>query len=607
MNYKGVALVLGLAIGTLNTAKGQVAFSASGGFYQHTFELTLTANEGQSIHYTTDGSIPTVQSATYQQPLNLSENLYSTRDIYLMPDAPEAEWDPPAEVRHAIVLRAAAFDAEGNQVGAVATHTYLVTDLLQRQPTLPVVSVALNYEDLFAADSDIFSPNGFSPDNDFFTGNFNQHGREWERLASVEFYELDNSGFSQELGIRVHGGATRRKMQKPLKLYARKEYGNKKISCPIFDELPYTSFKRLVLKPFSAAWTPAGIQDLLASKIAQPLRFVSLASRPVTLYINGEYWGIYYLQEAPDERLVEQIDDVEADDVNIIGSWLGLVENGDNTRFNQLMDWLQSANLADTAQYQQICEMIDIDNFIDYQLFEAFIANDDWPANNMRCYQHDESLWRWIFYDGDGGFGDADRRMDEIITYQGDEQWPSCKEATLCLRRLLESPIFVEKFGMRLYELANNNFTYGQTSLHLERIQQDISAEIGWQSERYNYPTGKAQWKAAIGRVDDFLRLRTDIFVKQMEALLFSPTTSDKEFTIYPNPTHDYVNIKSSSQSAMWMKCAIYDIMGRPVLTQPIFVSPLHEVTIINLTALHAGIYTLKFSTHDTPLRLVVK
>ena len=599
-------LILCLAALLQPTAHAQVSFSSPGGFYQEAFALTLSAAEGLAIHYTTDGSTPTVLSPRNQQPLTLSPQLYSTRDIFLMQDAPDEIWDPPTNVSHAIVLRAATFDSHGRQVGPVGTNTYLVASLIGHQPQLPAVSIALDYEHLFDTDSGIFSPNGWTPENEYYSGNFNQHGREWERLANVEFYELDNSGFAQPLGIRVHGGKTRRYMQKPLKLYARKEYGEKNIKCPLFDELSYTSFKRLVLKPFRASWTNAGIQDLLAQKIARPLRFVSLASRPVTLYINGEYWGIYYLQEAPDERLIEQLDDVDADDVNIIGAWDGLVENGNGDRFLHLMQWLETADLSDTLQYQQLCSLIDIDNFIDYQLFEAFIANKDWPANNMRCYQHDSSPWRWIFYDGDAGFGNPDFDMVALMVYQGDDTWPSRREATLCFRKLLESPLFVERFGNRLHELATTAFAYHTTRPLLDDIMATVETEIRYQSQRFDTPSNNTQWRKAMSNIDRFLRQRPETFCDQMESLILTPDNSIQQFKLYPNPAHNIVNLQGSSSVPGWVQCYVYDSMGRLVMRRPFFLSSYSCVTRLPLSSLSAGVYTIRFSTSGTHFRLVV-
>ena len=76
MMYKRTLSVLALlGVLTINYAYGQVTFSAPGGFYQHSFSLMLSADEGLSVHYTTDGALPTTLSACYEQPLTLSPSL----------------------------------------------------------------------------------------------------------------------------------------------------------------------------------------------------------------------------------------------------------------------------------------------------------------------------------------------------------------------------------------------------------------------------------------------------------------------------------------------------------------------------------------------------
>lgn len=598
-----MAIIFGGILLLEGTSFGQVTFSHSGGFYPHAFSLQLFAPEGLQIHYTTDGSTPSASSPLYQQPLLLSPALYSARNLYLMRSAPEGQWNPPDEVSHAIVLRAQAFDPQGCPVGPITTRTYFVADLMQHQMQLPAVSIAIDYQQLFDADSGIFSPTGWTEADQFASGNFNQHGREWERLAHVEFYEPTGGGFAQTLGIRVHGGKTRQLMQKPLKLYARKEYGNKKIKYRIFPEKPDDSYKRLVLRPFCAALTSAGIQDLLAQRIAQPLQTLSLASRPVSLFLNGEYWGIYFLQEAPDERLIEQVYGVEPDSVNIMGAWFQL-ENGSDRPFRQLMQWLQTADLSSPAQYQHFCSLFDVDDFIDYQLIESFIANQDWPANNIRCYQYSGAPWRWIFFDGDDCFAATDRNMPYYTTYQGSESWPSSTNATLFFRKLLESPHFLERFGNRLYQLSANHFNYEHTSPLLSAIKNEIMPEIEWQSRRFGFPQDGDHWNHSIANVDKFLRQRPAIFLKQFEALVQMHDTVNR-YLLYPNPAHGEVFVQNGDNTG-WVQCQVYDLAGREVLSTPLFINAQPAQTHLPLSALSAGIYMLHFSNSPVTYRLVV-
>lgn len=603
--FKKMFFLVLIAISGFQMALSQVYFSNPGGFYEHSFSLTMTSGNG-TIHYTLDGSVPTTQSATYFSPLFLSPELYSTRNIFLQQNAPADWWNPPTRVNHVIVLRAAAFDDLGKQIGEECVNTYFISDLTGYAPRLPLLSITIDPDALFASDSGIFSPDGWTADDEYSTGNFNQHGQEWEKIANIEFYELNGGGFAQRLGVRIHGGKTRQYMQKPFKLYARKEYGQKNINYPVFNTRSYSTFKRLVLKPFCASWTEDGLSDYLAQNIAAPLRFVSLASRPVTVYINGEYWGIYYLQEAPDERLVAQIDDVDADDVNLIGSWEGFEENGSNAGFYQLMDFLNNADLSDSLQYLYLCSLIDIDNFIDYQLFEAFIANKDWPANNMRCFQHYASLWRWIFYDGDAAFSDPDYDMSTLMTYNGKDSYPSNSISTLCFRMLLQSPLFLKRFYARMMELNATTFNYDNNAPLLCSAIAEIQFEVNRQSERFNMPSNISEWENATMNIDNFLRNRTSAFESQMTELLSVPSDASVSFLLYPNPVHDVCNIRCTDNISGVVQYEIFDCMGRRVLRDIIIVSEQCPETI-NISSLPTGVYIVYFPSLGNAYQLVIR
>ncbi|MBO7296611.1 MAG: chitobiase/beta-hexosaminidase C-terminal domain-containing protein, partial [Clostridia bacterium] len=77
-------------------------FSIMGGVYAEGQELTVTAPEGTdyTVRYTTDGSVPTKKSDKFEDAI-----------------------DVPG--KDATVVRAACFDADGNLVGRVITHTYI--------------------------------------------------------------------------------------------------------------------------------------------------------------------------------------------------------------------------------------------------------------------------------------------------------------------------------------------------------------------------------------------------------------------------------------------------------------------------------------------------
>lgn len=277
----------------------KVLFSSNGGFYKDSFELSLDClYANHHIRYTTNGATPTANSRLYRKPLYLDERLYSASSIYKIQVTLEDEMYYPDQIERCIVIRAAVFDENDQCISPTVTNTYFIASLGNDSHGLPLVSICADSLDLFDYERGIFVPGiHFNPDDSLWTGNYFQSGKEWERTANIEFYELDNSGINQLAGLRTHGMAGRRYQQKNLAVFAREEYGKKRFKHPFFESLNIDSFKHLQLKPFSCAWSGAGVQDALCQAIAnQSVNVESLATRPAILFLNGEYWGIYYMR-----------------------------------------------------------------------------------------------------------------------------------------------------------------------------------------------------------------------------------------------------------------------------------------------------------------------
>ena len=417
-----------------------VVFSASGGFYEDVFQLELyNVNLQNHIRYTTNGNRPTAQSPLYEEPLLLDTSKYSKSNIYTIIDCPETDFYLSDSVQHCIVIRAAVFDENDSCVSEVKTNSYFIRALGCDTHELPAVSLCADSLDLFDYATGIFVPGiYFDPLDPNWTGNYYESGREWERPMNIEFYELDNTGINQRAGLRTHGGNGRRLQQKCVKIYAREEYGKKRFKHKFFETIPQNNFKHLVFKPFSASWNQSGVNDHICNQIASQLDLETLASRPVLLYLNGEYWGIYYIHERPDERYLEDHYGVDIDNVNIISTWHPTAECGSVESFRALFQWVEANDLSDDEALAYFETQVDIDNFIDYQIFELFAENTDWPANNMRCWQEGNDKWRWIFYDGDACLCWMTFNAFENAVYDGDEMWPSNWKATLFFRKLLE-------------------------------------------------------------------------------------------------------------------------------------------------------------------------
>ena len=563
-----VVVVLAAVLPQMLLAQGDlVVFSAGGGFYDAPFALSLQCDGGYEIRYTTNGATPTAQSFLYENPLLLNEGLYSKSNIYTIQNTIDELFYVPETVQHCITIRAATFDEARRRVGPVVTQSYFIKALGCDTHGLPVVSLCADSLDLFDYERGIMVPGAnYDPENAYWTGNYYQSGREWERLANVEFYELaDNSGINQQAGLRTHGGTSRRGLQKGMKLYAREEYGTKRFKHRFFDAIPNDSFKHLVLKPFTDQWFLTGIQDDITNRMAQRLNVESMASRPAVLFINGEYWGIYYLHEKPDAHYLEDHFGHSDEEFNVMGNWHGYCVDGDGSNFVTMMDWLQTADLTVDENYQTLCALIDVDCFIDYYCLELFIANNDWPANNMRCYQWRDGKWRWIFYDGD----DALAKMDEDVIYYAtttdDLGWPTDSRSTLMFRKLLDNEQFENCFVDRFKQLLSSQFSYASTKPLFDAAAERVRAEVPQQGERFNRPRRLRDWESAIAKNDDFLKHRVNNIRGRLGDLFYIDDTSLVFSDLYPNPAHYELQLTLVSEGFAIREIELYDMMGRCV------------------------------------------
>ena len=579
-----------------------VVFSATGGFYEESFTLQLhNAAPQNHIRYTTNGNRPNANSPIYEGPMLLDEQLYSNSDIYTIVNCPEQDFFLPDSVSHCIVIRAAAFDENDSCVSQVVTQSYFIHALGCDTHGLPAVSLCADSLDLFDYETGIFVPGihqvSWNPGN---TGNYFQRGREWERCCNVEFYENDNSGINQQAGLRTHGGATRRLQQKNLKIYAREEYGKKRFKHRFFQEIPLESFKHLVLKPFCCSVnlaTTSGIQDALSQQVARGLHFDVLADRLTTLFINGEYWGIYGIEETPDERYIEDHYDFNPDEINIIKDW-NVLDNGDSINWMNLYSWVQETDLSLEENYVLMDELIDMDNFIDYWVYEIYSCNFDWPIHNIRCWQRGNGKWRWFFYDGDACFL---WYVDPFGNAVDTTAKTANAESTLFFRKLIENSCFLDRFFGRFNELMSDQLQYSRIIPYFYMFREIVRPEIPNQCGRFGFPSDVAQWEGDMNHVKYFLLSLNDKMLTALQEFYETYYDGMEEglvsFQCYPNPSSGEIRLGFDVDVAAATEIAIYDLMGRKVFAQPCLMHQGSNEIVLH-PHLKAGVYVLKMGCH---------
>ena len=575
--------ILLLLIPTLSVAQS-VEFSHPSGCYSDCFFLEITPTSplppDYSIHYSTNGFDPTVSHPLYTSPLFLDDKLYSSFPLFSVQNTPDDLWNPPSDVEHILVVKAAVFDASGTRVSNITTASYAIDTLLGRSIQIPIVSICVDSAALLSEDEGIFIPGShFDPSAPHWTGNYYQSGSSWERLAHIDFMAEGRLSFSQYCGIRTHGGNSRRLSQKGFSIYAREEYGAKNFKYSFFDSYAFSKFKRLCLKPMCSSWSNAGIQEWLCQMMALDFSFDHLAVQPVVLFINGEYWGIYWLEEKPDEHFVDNHYGFDNDAVDLIGNWFGLEENGSNQDFHSMMDYLQDADLSDQDAFNAFIPTISLESFIEYQLFEMFVGNSDWPANNMRCWHSREHPWQWIFYDGDACMMKTDALSNAFSEALADE-WPSNAQSTLLFRRLCENETCVALVISKMEQLLTQ-LRYKRVGAMIDSAQLYLEEEIVHQITRFQYPSSVQDWEAAIRDIRTYFQnippsLRAEV-CKRLEV----KDNSLSDIRIFPNPMRKNASIRFHSQHAGFTILKVFDLHGNQLFENLIpIVSGSNEVSL---------------------------
>lgn len=579
-------------------AQTKVVFSQQGGFYEDSFPLELWCPDGLHVRYTVNGATPTADAQPYSEPLLLNEELFSKSDIYTIVDCIPSVFHAVDDVKHAIVIRAAVFDENDSCVGPVVTHSYFIKALGCDLHGLPVLSLAADSLDLFDYETGIFIPGAnYDPIDSTATGNYNMTGREWERQINMEFYETDNSGLNQQCGLRTHGGASRWFQQKGMRLYARDEYGKKRFKHRFFETTSIASFKRLNLHPYRCSnWLHTGGQEYLSQLVAAQLDIDGLGVRQVVVFINGEYWGIYTLEESPDERYLEDHYDIDLDEVNILKYW-GVTVHGDGMDWWRFRNWIENADLNQPADSAYAFSRIDIPSFIDYFLLEVFGANLDWPQNNVLQWQASEGApFRMMFFDGDGCF----TRWNHPALYEAMRQGGN----SLIINKLMASEAFKSMLNERYLVLKNSVFSVGSMKAIWDEYRELVVEEVPDQAERFGFPASMERWQSDMDCTEAFFTKRFIGFDQELQNVFELNAPEVKGNMVYPNPNNGTFFVLVFSENCSMMNVEVMNVLGQLVYKEECFRTIGENIYRIE-TGLSSGLYLLRIE--NDIIRIVIQ
>lgn len=526
-------------------------FSHPGGWYRESFELSLRSPVPEAlIYYTLDGSIPTEDSMRYTGPITIADRSGQPNRLSRITTG-TYDLEPSGLVFKASVLRARAF-VDGMEASPVITQTYLVHPQGEGRYSLPVISLVAEEHSFFDYETGIYVPgkiydDEFDPDlNDWERpANYFQRGPAWERSAHIEFFEQDGTlAFGQNIGVRIHGGATRSYPQKSLRLYARGPLDRERyFRHAVFHGLlkagsgePLDRFKRLLLRNSGNDWYNTLFRDALMTALIAHTDLDKPAYRPAVVLLNGEYWGIHNLRERLDQHYLQSHYSVHRENFVILegGGTLAFGEPGDEAHYHQMLDYLRDHDVMEDAHYHHIGTQMDLDNYLHYQVSQIYFGNHDWPGNNIKFWRvkHEaeqeangplDGRWRWMLFDTDFGFSLYNGRDGyqhptlALAVEAGGDSWPNPDWSTFLLRNLLHNYDFQTDFINRMADHLNTSFLPSVVHGHIDAFEARLRPEMEEHLRRWIPWADMNRWTQEVEALRHFASRRPEALRVQFQ------------------------------------------------------------------------------------------
>lgn len=503
-------------------------FSEKSGFYGTDFELKLSASDHTEIYYTVDGSDPT-NSETAQLYTGTIEVRDRTEQPNIWSVYAEDENSPQSvclgvgykqptfNVDKATVVRAAAKSADGIYSDVISRTYFVTTGNLEQYKDMMVVSLVTSPDSLFDPETGIYVTGNkyinwkksaeYDPlksvwDSSLPT-NYYSRGREWEREASVSVFKNGETVAEQDMGIRIKGASTRNGAQKSFNLYARSDYGASKIEYPLIEG-NYAKDGTLIEKYDSVCLRSVSdevrLRDGFSNKlIADRENITTQSMQQCAVFLNGEYWGLYEMTEKFSDYFIESNYGIDKKDVAMIKN--GELEEGEQAEYDHFMQFVYTYSKKDLtvpANYQTVCDYIDIDSMIEHYAAGLYLGTYDWPNYNYGVWRstgteipgnaYSDGKWRFISFDFDYTMGATYESFGGVEGYAYDSfQHMDAKSGapTNLFIQLLKNQDFRTKFVNVYCDYANEVLTPEKANEMAEHYSHEYTEQIANSTVRW--------------------------------------------------------------------------------------------------------------------------
>lgn len=411
--------------GLRRVAEMPVCLTAEGA-YEDTESVEIVLKAAGDIRFTTDGTVPDLNSERYTNPISISQTS---------------------------VIRAVAYEED-----AAPSRTATFSFFLNEGHVLPILSLVVDDKGTF--------------DNMYNFGN---------KLptvpANIALYENNERVFGQGCDLSMKGWTSLDRPKKSMGVEFRGRYGGD-LHCDVFNT-GVSDYHNLSVRA-GQDYSYTVIRDELFQNLCLESSdsLYTQHSKYCILYINGQYYGVYCLKEDVNAHFYAGVAGVSYESVDGFRAPSPM-----GSDFNKLItEFVWTHDLSVEENYRHVCDEVNIDGLIDWFLFESYCANTD-TAGNLKMYRSTENGNRWdfVYYDLDWGFWYWEGNFIILLNRVGNVG----SEMPVLLERLMKNPEFKDRVLRRYAELLQTTLSNEHVKQRIDELADYLRPELPRDRERW--------------------------------------------------------------------------------------------------------------------------
>lgn len=480
--------------------KDFIYFDVQSGFYNQDFRVQIMGPENWKIYYTLDGSKPGTKSELYERSIRISNRtVYENKYAALSGLSIRNGFTPWEKVEKCTILRAVAIDEAGNRSQEINASYFVANGNKSMYMNLPTISVSADPDALFGYEKGVYPS-----------------GKVYEDALASETFKSTSANYYMDYSAKVHV----KYFGEDKQLIAE---GDSILQTYKDGFLDYVQKSLLLSSEKESYILSAGgndnalkIRDLYMQEVLEDTQAKAVGLQPCTVFLEGEYWGIYLLQKAVDEKMLEEQYGIPAD--NIVCAVGGKSTDPKKQKlYDEFYEYVVNTDLTDDAAYQNVEEMMDVQSYLDCYCAHIYIADSDWMNGNDVAWKTVSSdaqapgdgKWRFVFWKAGSGMGSTQLSSSTINTYLRPAIWNDA-----FMYSLLQNQGFRQKYIATMEKYAEEMFSDRKVEKVISSLSEKYQKSIQASYSRFGSDDSEGVFKRGIETVKDFFQNRKEYIMK---------------------------------------------------------------------------------------------